>query len=64
MEAEPKYRKNLAQNLLYKTILGIIYETLDDKLKSAVNNVLKRDISSGQQFFKTDSELWPMNQGK
>ena len=45
-------------------ILGIIYETLDNKLKSAVNNVLKRDVSTGQQFFKTDSEMWPMNQGK
>ena len=45
-------------------ILGIIYETLDNKLKSAVYNVLKRDVSTGQQFFKTDSEMWPMNQGK
>ena len=32
LEAEPKYRKNLAQSLLYKTILSIIYETLDEKM--------------------------------
>ena len=38
LEAEPKYRKNLAQSLLYKTILSIIYETLDEKMKSAVEN--------------------------
>ena len=63
LEAEPKYRKNLAQSLLYKTILSIIYETLDEKMKSAVKNVLNRDVSSGQQIYKTDQELWPMNKG-
>ena len=46
-----------------KNILAIIYETLDEKMKSAVKNVLNRDVSSGQQFYKTDQELWPMNQG-
>ena len=63
LEAEPKYRKNLAQSLLYKNILAIIYETLDEKMKSAVKNVLNRDVSSGQQFYKTDQDLWPMNKG-
>ena len=63
LEAEPKYRKNLAQSLLYKTILSIIYETLDEKMKSAVENVLNRDVSSGQQFYKTDQDSWPMNKG-
>ena len=63
LEAEPKYRKNLAQSLLYKTFLSIIYETLDEKMKSAVKNVLNRDVSSGQQFYKTDQDLWPMNKG-
>ena len=32
-------------------------------MKSAVKNVLNRDVSSGQQFYKTDQESWPMNKG-
>lgn len=62
LEATPGYRKNLSQGLLYKTILGIINETIDDKLKSGGLNI-KRGLSDGKQFYKTDSEMWPMNKG-
>ena len=60
LEAAPGYRKNLAQGLLYKTILGIINDCVDDKLKSGGINI-KRGLSDGKQFYKTDEEMWPMN---
>ena len=47
IEADPMYRKNLAFSLLYKAFLAITFETLDDKMKSAVKNVLHRDVSKG-----------------
>ena len=63
LEAEPIYRKNLAQGLLYKTILGIVCEILDDRTKSGATNFARfKEVSNGQQFFKSDTELWPMNQ--
>ena len=62
LEAEPKYRRNLAQGLLYKTILGIISETLDERKKSGATNI-KRDVSQGQHYYKSDANLWPLNQG-
>ena len=62
LEAEPIYRKNLAQGLLYKTILGIVCEILDDRTKSGATNFARfKEVSNGQQFFKSDTEMWPMN---
>ena len=62
LEAEPIYRKNLAQGLLYKTILAIVNESLDDRLKSGSDKFARfKEVSKGQQSFKSDAELWPMN---
>ena len=47
IEADPMFRKNLAFSLLYKAFLAITFDTLDDKMKSAVKNVLHRDVSKG-----------------
>ncbi len=64
LEADPQYRKNLAQGLLFKTILGILNETLDERVKSGATNIARsKEVSKGSQMFKTDSDLWPMNKG-
>lgn len=62
LEADPEYRRNLAQGLLYKVILGIVNETINDNLKSGACNI-QRGVSKGQQSYKSDTDMWPMNQG-
>lgn len=64
LEAEPAYRKNLAQGLLYKTFLSILSETLDSRLKSGGDKIQRfKEVSSGQHFYPTDENLWPLNKG-
>lgn len=65
LEAQPIYRKNLAQGLLYKTILSILSETLtDSRLISGGEKMTRfKQVSSGQQSYQTDENLWPLNKG-
>lgn len=48
LEADPEYRRNLAQGLLYKTILGVISQTLEPKMKSGAENLNRfKQVSQG-----------------
>ena len=48
---------------MYKTILAIVNESLDDRLKSGASKIARfKEVSQGNQFYKSDSDLYPMNQ--
>ena len=54
---------NLGIKLIYLTLLCIVKESLDDRLKSGSSKIARfKEVSEGQQFFNSDSEMWPMNQ--
>ena len=54
---------NLGVKLIYLTLLCIVKESLDDRLKSGSSKIARfKEVSEGQQFFNSDSEMWPMNQ--
>ncbi|XP_026467610.1 indole-3-acetaldehyde oxidase-like [Ctenocephalides felis] len=61
-DACPEYRRLLAVCLFYKFILN----TCPKKLISAQNitgsEILKRGLSSGQQKYETNKDLWPLQQ--
>ncbi|XP_063993360.1 uncharacterized protein LOC135171019 [Diachasmimorpha longicaudata] len=56
----PEFRKNLALGLLYKFVLSIKPEVVDEKLRSG-GTILERDLSSGRVDYETDKSLWPYN---
>lgn len=55
----PEYRRDLAVNLLYKTLLGIIKPS-DPRLQTGGSNI-ERPLSSGLQTFQEKDE-WPLKQ--
>ncbi|XP_043523035.1 xanthine dehydrogenase/oxidase-like isoform X2 [Frieseomelitta varia] len=60
-EYSPKFRKTLAEGLLFKCILSIKPENVNSKARSGAS-ILERGLSSGKQNFETDKNLWPLNQ--
>ncbi|XP_069165338.1 xanthine dehydrogenase/oxidase-like [Procambarus clarkii] len=57
--SSPEYRLALTQNLLYKTVLGIIGAAAGASVASGAT-VLQRPLSSGQQIFDPNSDVWPL----
>lgn len=58
--ASPQYRRQLAVNLLYKTLLGICRPS-DPRLASGGTD-LQRPLSSGLQTWQDKTEEWPLKQ--
>ncbi|KAK7506537.1 hypothetical protein BaRGS_00002012, partial [Batillaria attramentaria] len=56
----PEYRRDLAVNLLYKTLLGIIKPS-EAKLQTGGTNI-ERPLSSGLQTFQEKKDEWPLKQ--
>uniref|UniRef100_A0A4D5RAG3 Xanthine dehydrogenase n=1 Tax=Scolopendra viridis TaxID=118503 RepID=A0A4D5RAG3_SCOVI len=56
-----EYSKQLAINLYYKYLLGVLPDALAPKIKSGAD-ILHRPVSSGSQTFATNKEDWPVNQ--
>ncbi|XP_073980918.1 uncharacterized protein isoform X2 [Rhodnius prolixus] len=59
-DASPKFRHGLALSLFYKFVLSISPEVVDKRNKSG-GALLQRPLSSGNQEFDTDRNLWPLN---
>ncbi|CAB3359550.1 Hypothetical predicted protein [Cloeon dipterum] len=60
-DATAEYRKNLAQALFYKFLLGLDPSKVSDSQKSGGTN-LERPLSTGKQDFDTDKSLYPLNE--
>nr|XP_045608547.1 xanthine dehydrogenase/oxidase-like [Procambarus clarkii] len=60
-DASPQYRLALAQNLLYKTILGIVGDAAAANVASGATDLV-RPVSSGQQSFDQNTDVWPLAQ--
>ncbi|XP_076459984.1 uncharacterized protein LOC143293041 [Babylonia areolata] len=58
--APADYRRDLAVNLLYKTLLGIARPT-DPKLTSGGQNI-ERPLSSGEQTWQNHIDEWPLKE--
>lgn len=58
-DASPQYRRSLAQSLLYKTIVSILGDKVSSEITSA-GTVLERPLSSGQQEFDMNRDMWPV----
>ncbi|ROT64737.1 hypothetical protein C7M84_017304 [Penaeus vannamei] len=55
-----KYRVDLAQGLLYKTILGIVGDIADPSVASGASD-LERPLASGQQNYDENADRWPLS---
>ncbi|XP_059486225.1 uncharacterized protein LOC132202920 isoform X2 [Neocloeon triangulifer] len=60
-DASVEYRKNLAQALFYKFVLGLDSSKVSAAHKSGGDNLV-RPLSSGKQDFDTDKSLYPLNE--
>ncbi|XP_063609254.1 uncharacterized protein LOC134783340 [Penaeus indicus] len=58
-DASPQYRRSLAQNLLYKTVVSILGDKVSSEITSA-GTMLERPLSSGQQDFDMNRGMWPV----
>ncbi|XP_042212779.1 indole-3-acetaldehyde oxidase-like [Homarus americanus] len=58
-DASPEYRVALTQNLLYKTILGIIGDVAASTFTSGATNII-RPNSSAKQTFDQNTDVWPL----
>lgn len=58
--SSPEYRRDLAVNLLYKTLLGVIKPS-EGKLQTGSTNI-ERPLSSGLQTFQEKKDEWPLKQ--
>ncbi|KAK7074022.1 hypothetical protein SK128_004964 [Halocaridina rubra] len=58
-DASPEYKVALAQNMLYKTILGIVGNVAGSDITSGAT-ILERPLSSGQQVYDQNTEFWPL----
>ncbi|KAK7112653.1 uncharacterized protein [Littorina saxatilis] len=58
--APPQYRRDLAVNLLYKTLLGITAPS-DAKMASGSSDI-ERPLSSGIQTWQDKKDEWPLKQ--
>nr|KAG5714257.1 hypothetical protein BaRGS_018474 [Batillaria attramentaria] len=56
----PEYRRDLAVNLLYKTLLGI-FKPSNARLQTGSSNI-ERPLSSGLQTFQEKKDEWPLKQ--
>ncbi|XP_037794702.1 indole-3-acetaldehyde oxidase-like [Penaeus monodon] len=55
-----KYRIDVAQSLLYKTILGIVGDIADASVASGASD-LERPLASGQQNYDENTDRWPLS---
>ncbi|KAK3885385.1 hypothetical protein Pcinc_010383 [Petrolisthes cinctipes] len=62
-DASPKYRAQLAQALLFKTVIGFLDKVVGVRVRSA-GPVIDRPLSSGKQSFdmKKEEEVWPVGE--
>ncbi|BES97399.1 2 iron, 2 sulfur cluster Hypothetical protein [Nesidiocoris tenuis] len=60
-DPSPDYRKGLAVSLLYKFVLSLNPNAVNERNKSG-SSLLTRSVSSGRQDFDTDRSRWPVNQ--
>lgn len=60
-DPSPDYRRGLALALIYKFVLSVAPNAVDERKKSG-GTVMKRSLSSGTQDFDTDRSQWPLNQ--
>lgn len=58
-DASPEYRSSLAEALLYKAIISMLGNTVSPELVSG-GSLITRPLSSGQQIFTENSEMFPV----
>ncbi|XP_068204498.1 xanthine dehydrogenase/oxidase-like isoform X2 [Palaemon carinicauda] len=61
LEPAPAYKVAIAQNMLYKTILGIIGDVASPDVSSGATDLV-RPLSSGKQVYDENQEIWPLGQ--
>ncbi|XP_038212836.1 nicotinate hydroxylase hnxS-like [Zerene cesonia] len=63
METEPSvdYRKMLALSLFYKAILSLSPDDKINPIYRSGGDVIKREVSKGNQYYDTDPSIWPLN---
>nr|XP_053653015.1 xanthine dehydrogenase/oxidase-like [Cherax quadricarinatus] len=59
--ASPEYRLALTQNLLYKTVLGIVGSIADPTVASGATD-LQRPVSSGQHTYDLNTDIYPLGE--
>lgn len=59
LEPNPAYKVAIAQNMLYKTILGIIGDIASPDVVSGATDLV-RPLSSGKQVYDENTEIWPL----
>lgn len=61
-DASPEYRKMLARNLVYKTILGIVGSTTTGPKVASGGGDIEHKTTSGQQKYDTIKNEWPIGE--
>ncbi|XP_076048889.1 uncharacterized protein LOC143029787 [Oratosquilla oratoria] len=58
VDASPEYRKQVAQALVYKTILGTVSQNVPQEMESGATD-LERPLSHGTQTYDLNQDSWP-----
>ncbi|XP_059485730.1 xanthine dehydrogenase-like [Neocloeon triangulifer] len=61
LDASPQYRKQVAQGVFYKFLLGLDPNRVSASKRSGAENLI-RPLSSGKQDFETNPGVYPLNE--
>ncbi|XP_026467617.1 xanthine dehydrogenase-like [Ctenocephalides felis] len=61
-DASPDYRKSLAISLFYKFVLNMCPEKLLSEKNKSGREILRRNLSRGEQTFESKKEMWPVQE--